>query len=259
MLGEFLTVSRDAALTAGNLLMDYYGKTTGTLKADKSMVTEADLEADKLIRETLSSNFPGHSILSEESGMEARDDEYLWVIDPLDGTANFSASVPFFAVSIALVHRGIPLAGVVHAPFQGELFHAVKGEGSFLNGKKLGIKNDLDLETSFLSFCNGADQEVRERMIRIYSRLKPLNNTVRHLGAPALELCYVAAGRFSAFIMPGAHSWDVAAGTLIVEEAGGIVSDFQRGAFTLTSADIMAAQHYLHEKLLKIVENALTT
>ncbi|MFX0123933.1 MAG: inositol monophosphatase family protein [Candidatus Hodarchaeota archaeon] len=256
MTTDFLNIAIEASRKAGKLILDLFHRDIKIMiKGDQSITTEADLKSDSLIKNIIKENFPTHDILSEESGKENHSSDYLWVIDPLDGSTNFSVRNPFFAVSIGLVRKNQPLLGVVYSPFQDELFKAELNRGAYLNNKFITVNEEATLKNSFLAFCNGRDLNSRKKMIKIYEKLKIENNKVRQVGAAALELCYVASGRFGAFIMPGLNSWDVFAGALIVKEANGITTDFKNNPFTLTSSDIIASTPSIHPILLNFVKN----
>ncbi|MFX1286017.1 MAG: inositol monophosphatase family protein [Promethearchaeota archaeon] len=255
MENNFLDIAIEASQKAGKLLLDLFTKEFEiSFKDDQSVVTEADLKAESLIISHIKDNFSHHSILSEESGKENQKSDYLWIIDPLDGSTNFSVRNPFFAVSIGLVHKNNPLLGVVYSPIQDELFIAENNKGAYLNGQEITINKSLTLEKSFLAFCNGRDLDSKKQIVRIYRELKFINNKVRQVGAAALELCYVAAGRFGAFIMTGVNAWDVIAGALIVKEAKGITTDFENNPFNVTSSSLIATSPSMHEVLLKIIK-----
>ncbi|MHA2365736.1 MAG: inositol monophosphatase family protein, partial [Candidatus Hodarchaeales archaeon] len=247
------------ALNAGKVLLDRFKSANRiNIKSDMSLVTEADLKANAIILESLEKKFPNHSILSEETGLKDQDSDYLWIIDPLDGTTNFSNHIPFFAVSIGLLYKNTPLIGVVYSPFQDELFYAEYKKGAYLNGHSIKVDNKKNLDTAFLAFDNGRNPEIRMKMIRIYQKLKLRNNVMRQVGAAALELCYVAAGRFGGFIMPGVNSWDVIAGSFIVNEGFGITTDFKNVPFSMKSHDLLASSPLLHEHLLEVITIALS-
>ncbi len=254
MTSSFLDIAIEASKEAGELLLElFYKELKVSFKSDQSIVTEADLKTESLIIKHIKDNFPHHSVLSEESGKENHNSDYLWIIDPLDGSTNFSVRNPFFAVSIGLLHKHKPLLGVVYAPIQDELFTAENNKGAYLNEQEITVDKSATLEKSFLAFCNGRDLNSREQVIEIYKDLKIINNKVRQVGAAALELCYVASGRFGAFIMPGVNAWDVIAGALIVEEAKGITTDFENNPFNVMSSNIIASSRSIHESLLKFV------
>jgi len=257
MTTKFMNIAIESAQKAGKLILNLFHKDMAiTTKLDQSILTEADLKADSLIKTIIQDNFPNHDIISEESGRENNPSAYLWVIDPLDGTTNFSVHNPFFAVSISLLRNTQALLGVVYSPFQNELFIAETNRGAYLNNKPISVNENGTLENSFLAYANGRDLNSRKQMVEIFKKLKVRNNKVRQVGAAALELCYVASGRFGAFLMPGLNAWDVFAGALIVKEAGGVVTDFQNKPLTLTSSDIIACSPSIHSILLDLINTS---
>ncbi|MFX1516137.1 MAG: inositol monophosphatase family protein [Promethearchaeota archaeon] len=254
MISEFIDIAIESAQRAGKLILNLFHKDIEiTTKLDRSILTEADLKADTLIKTIIQDYFPDHDILSEESGRENNPSDYLWVIDPLDGSTNFSVHNPFFAVSISLLHKDKPLIGVVYSPYQDELFTAEANRGAYLNNHPITVDENGTLEELFLAYANGRDINSRKKMVEVFGKLKLLNNKVRQVGAASLELCYVASGRFGAFLMPGLNAWDVFAGVLIVKEAGGVVTDFQNKPLILTSSDIIACSPSIHPILLDII------
>ncbi len=254
---KFVSVAKDAAKKAGKLIMKYYGsKIIKNYKEDKSIVTDADLESEKIILDLIKKEFPDHAILSEESGYRGLEDaEYLWCVDPLDGTTNFSMRNPFFNVSIALLRNKNPIMGVVYYPPQDEIFHAELGRGAYLNGKPIKVSTRDSMKASILTFCNSRDQEARIRVGKIYAELKLTNNYVRQIGSAALELCMVASGRVESFFMIGVRAWDVAAGWMMVKEAGGKTTDFDGNPFTIDSKNLLATNGTkIHEDLLEVIK-----
>ncbi|NIM45214.1 MAG: inositol monophosphatase, partial [Nitrososphaeria archaeon] len=230
-MSKELRVATTAALKAGEMLMEHYGKVHIKYKPDKSVVTEADIRSEETIKSILEKEFPRYSVLGEESGYIDRDSNYLWVVDPLDGTTNYKIRNPFFSVSIGLMHIKEPVLGVVYYPHQKEVFQAEKDKGAYLNDERIHVSGEDNIENSALTFCHGRDKESTETTIDIFRKLKRINHKVRQIGSASLELCYVACGRTEAFLMPGSNSWDVAAGALIVREAYGMVSDFSGEPF----------------------------
>lgn len=249
MNNEFLKIASEAAKTAGKMLLKKYGRVNIIYKSDNSVVTEADLEADSYIVKEIEDNFPSHSILSEESGEKDKSSDYVWIIDPLDGSSNYSTNNPFFAVSLGLRYKKNTILGVVYFPIQDELFFASKEKGAFLNGNRITVNEFATVDKSFIAFGNGRDQRSKEEIIKIYSFLKIRNNVVRQVGSPALGLSFVAAGRFGAFIMTGVNAWDAFAGALIIQEAEGIVTDFYGHPFNKESLNIIASSPSLHSEL----------
>lgn len=254
MRSKELRAATRAALEAGMVLMEYYGKVRAEYKSDRSIVTEADIKSEERIKSILESEFPTYSMLGEELGYVERDPNHSWVIDPLDGTTNYTMRTPFFSVSIGLMERGEPILGVVHYPHEGEVFRAERGGGAYLNEERIRVSDERDIEKSMLTFCHGRDEESTKAMVNIFGRLKLINNKVRQIGAASLELCYVACGRTDAFMMPGLNPWDVAAGALIVEEAGGRVSDFGGEPFHMNSRSLLASNGGLHDHLLELIK-----
>ncbi|NVM04984.1 MAG: inositol monophosphatase [Candidatus Helarchaeota archaeon] len=255
MSNKFLSTAIKAAKKAGQLIMKYYGtKTKKRYKEDKSIVTEADLESEKLILNMIKKSFPNHAILSEEAGLQDSDSDFLWCIDPLDGTTNFSMKNPFFNVSIALLRNKEPILGVVYYPPQDELFHSELGKGAYLNDKTIKVSSKDSMKAAIFTFCNSRDEEARKRVGKIYAELKLTNNYVRQIGSAALELCMVASGRVESFFMIGVRSWDVAAGWIMVKEAGGTVTDFKGNTFIYDSKNLLATNGTkIHEDLLEII------
>jgi myo-inositol-1(or 4)-monophosphatase len=248
-----LETAVEAARKAGRILMENYGRITVSYKKDLTIVTNADLESERYILSTLRREFPDHSILSEEAGLGEGDSEYMWAVDPLDGTTNYSMRNPFFNVSIALTYRKEPVVGVVYYPFQDELFHAEKGGGAYLNDERIKVSKIDSMMESIHTFCHASDRDSTLKMAGIWRRLKLLNPKVRQIGAGALELSYTACGRVDSFMMVNMNPWDVAAGALLVREAGGKVSDFTGREFDVDCRDILASNGRLHERLLEII------
>jgi myo-inositol-1(or 4)-monophosphatase len=248
-----LATARRAAIAAGRVLMKHYGKVEAKQKKDGSLVTVADGESERLIKKMLFRAFPDYSFLGEEGGLEERGAEFRWVVDPLDGTTNYAMKNPFFNVSIGLLKGEEPVLGVVYCPTQKEMFFAIRGKGAFLNGKRIKVSGGADLPRARVAFCHGKDKRSIEAISSIFHTMKSMNETFRQMGAGALELCYVACGRLDAFLTAGTHPWDVAAGLLIVREAGGIVTDFSGKEYDMYSPDILASNQKVHEKLLRIL------
>jgi myo-inositol-1(or 4)-monophosphatase len=253
-LSELETAIR-AIKEAGRIVRKYYGKTAVTYKSDKSLVTEADSASEKIMKNILQKEFPDYPILSEETGLTGEESDYLWVVDPLDGTTNYAFQNPFYDISIALTHKGNPILGIVLYPPQNELFWAEKGKGAYLNKERITVSDTEKVDRAIVTFCHNSDQDSVRRMINAFSELKVKNNNVRQLGAPALDLCYVACGRVDGFYMIGMHPWDVAAGAIILREAGGRVTDFSDHNFDLSSSDILGSNGRMHDDLLNILQN----
>ncbi|MBL7160810.1 MAG: inositol monophosphatase, partial [Candidatus Aenigmarchaeota archaeon] len=227
-------------------------------KAQGEIVTEADKASEGIILGILRKEFPQYAILSEESGSSGNGG-MMWVVDPLDGTTNYSIRNPFFNVSIGLASKAEQgwemVSGVVYAPFTGEVFFAEKGEGSFLNGDHIQVSEE-ELSKALVTYCHGSTNEQVSRTVKMFSTLKPLCRDFSRMRAGALELAFVAAGRTGAHISPGGKPWDSAAGSLLVQEAGGIVTDFTGQAWSPEGMerDILATNKVVHEKILEKIK-----
>lgn len=252
---EYLATATEAALEAGVILKQFWGKLRHI--SEKShpgdLVTEADKASEKRILEILQERVPDHPILSEETGMhENNAQDYLWTIDPIDGTTNYAHALPFCCVSIALLLRGSPQIGVVYNPLMDELFHAVKGQGAFLNHVPLSVSKNGELSKSLLA--TGFPYNRRDTEDNNYKEFIQLTNRsqgVRRFGAAALDLAYVAAGRLDGYWEHGIKIWDIAAGALLVEEAGGTVSDYDQGPLDLEAGRILATNGLVHAAISK--------
>jgi len=225
------------------------------VKSKSQIVTEADLIANKIIVNAIKKKFPTHAILSEETGRNKIKSEYLWVIDPLDGTTNYSIGSPLFAVSIALFKGNNPILGISYAPIMNELYFAEQSKGVFLNNKKIKVSNKKTLKESFFTYCHGSTDKDIKKAVKIYNKIKLSGHDSRQLGAAALELGFVAAGRTECIIIPGANSWDVGAGVLFVREAGGVVTDFSGKPWNLKTKDMVASNGKIHNQLIKFIKN----
>lgn len=217
-------------------------------------VTEGDYAAEKAIFEVIQHDYPNHFILSEEAGEIKMDSEYKWIIDPIDGTINFSNNIPICCVSIGLEHNGEIVMGAVYNPFMQEFYFAQKGFGASLNDKKLSVSNKTAVANSclvtgfpytYLDTPNGP--------LQIFEKLIRKGVPVRRLGSAALDLCWVAAGRFDGFYEHKLQAWDSAAGFLMVEEAGGKVTDFKGKPYSVYQPGIIATNGKIHDELVEIV------
>lgn len=257
-LSNLTLLAIEAALQAGDIVRQGYGTHLNIQHKEgrHNLVTEFDHLAEKSIVDFLSQHAPLSRFLAEESGKGGTPDaELLWIIDPLDGTVNFAHQVPHFAVSIAAVKKGVTLAGVIFQPLTHELFVAEKGVGAFLNGARLKVSKVSDLEKSFLA--TGFPYNLHENphhCIDHFVDLLKLGLPVRRLGAATLDFAYVAAGRFEAFFEVSLAPWDCAAGVLLVQEAGGEVSSWDRKPFDLHSyKPVLATNGALHAPLSAVL------
>jgi myo-inositol-1(or 4)-monophosphatase len=259
-LRYFLEVAVKAALAAGEYLCRQIHRTRQVdYKGVVNLVTDCDRQSQKIILSVIGQAFPDHGFLAEENGHRVTGrEEYCWLIDPLDGTTNYAHGLPIFCVSIALEKEGELLVGVVYDPMRQELFQAIKGQGARLNGRRLKVSQTSSLNLSLLA--TGFPYDLRK---------SPVNNLVhfenflfrvqaiRLCGAAALDLAYVACGRFDGFWELKLNPWDVAAGSLLVEEAGGRVTDFKGTKIDLAAGEIVASNGLIHASMLKILRMGL--
>jgi len=275
------------------LLREYKNFDRGAikLKSHHEIVTRADLMSEEIIIKEIKKNFPNHRILSEEMGEEGHDSEYLWVIDPIDGTTNFSIHNPLWSISLAVAHlspqppllnrrggdelpsylggvgggidrrgeaskasRGEVIFGVIYAPMLDELYVAELGKGAKLNNKKITVSN-IKTGKVLNTFCHGSKTADIKKALAYYRKQKLAELDCRQMGSAAIELAYVACGRVESFVAPGANDWDVAAGALLVCEAGGIVTDFFGQDWKLGSGDIAASNGKVHREVLRVINS----
>lgn len=249
-----------AAYEGGHVLRSYFGQNPEIRKKGAiDLVTRADTESEKAIIGRIRSRFPDHAILAEESGLDpgAREshDKNRWIIDPLDGTTNFSHELGFFSISIAFEHDGEILIGVVLNPLNGELFSAVTGEGAFLNNNPVTVSNATSVGESLLATGFPYDlPPVFHQLRSRFSACLKRSQGIRRLGSAALDLCYLACGRFDGFWEQNLHPWDTAAGLRIAEEAGATVTDFSNNAFSIDKNEILATNGHIHEEMITLLE-----
>lgn len=220
---------------------------------DSDIVTIADKESERIIKDFIRTNFPDHAILSEESGETDGTASYRWVIDPVDGTTNFFAGIPFWAISIGVEYLGRTEIGVVYLPATGELFHAVRGKGAFLNGKPIRVSSETHLSRSVISTGFPVDKDTNpDNNLDNLAAIMPLVRDMRRLGSAASDMCYVAAGFLNGYWELNLHEWDVNAATLIVEEAGGICTRFRPNR----GISLLCAPPAIHDQLLPLLHTS---
>jgi myo-inositol-1(or 4)-monophosphatase len=253
---KFTQTAIDAAVAGGKVLQSYYNKNIAVdFKSEIDPVTDADRASQEAIFKRIKKSFPGHAVLGEEGKQQDESSEYRWIVDPLDGTVNFIHNLPLFSVSVALMHNGEVVAGVVHAPLMRETFVAQKGAGAYCNGKRIAVSDKSTLlkslvVTGFAYTVHSKPGTVMERFARVVGKAQG----VRRFGSAAIDLSYVAAGRFEAFWEEGLGAWDVAAGALIVQEAGGLVTDFDNKGNYIFGGAILASNGRIHRSMLRLVK-----
>lgn len=265
MHNRYLQTAIEIAQQAGGLLMEYFGKLEPTQiqsKGYRDLVTEADYQSEKLIVAQLSSHFPEHGILAEELTDKAGNGPYRWFVDPLDGTVNFAHRHPFFSVSLAMAKDGIMQIGVIFAPVLQQLFYAIKDEGAFCQvsasaNQRLHVSPVSDIGQALLATGFAHNRMGHYPAIdRAFLQLLASSLDIRRCGAASLDLCYVASGNYDAFWECGLQPHDVAAGSLIVKEAGGKVSDWQGKDQYLWGKQIVASNGEFHDVILSTLAGA---
>ncbi|HEY2881802.1 MAG TPA: inositol monophosphatase family protein [Pirellulales bacterium] len=254
-MSDFLSICEQAARAGGQVLLDWVGRFAAKEKGPADLVTEADLASQDKIREILLSAFPEHGFLGEEGGPSGvHDAEFRWLVDPLDGTTNYVHQVPCYCTSIALERRGQLICGTVFDPVSGECFTAEAGRGAFLNGKKLAVSDIDDISKSLVVVSLPPRVQLHSRELDELARVTVACQAIRRTGSAALNLCYVAAGRFDAYWGGNTKPWDVAAGALMIVEAGGVITGLNGGPLHLADPSFIAASTPpLHGQMMELV------
>jgi myo-inositol-1(or 4)-monophosphatase len=250
-VASFLETAADIAREAGALLMRYMG-VGFELKGEFDLVTDADRASERLVVERLRSHFPTHSIVGEEGGSHDGSGDYRWYVDPLDGTTNFAHGFPMFNVTLGLERGGSLIAGVVFDPVRGELFAAERGGGAYLNNHRIHVSKVARLDNCLVATGFPSYKRHLNINIHFYHQLAMATHGVRRAGSAALDLAYVAAGRLDAFWEFGLNPWDMAAGLLLVEEAGGRTSDMLGAPASLRAPHVLADNGTVHDQILTI-------
>jgi myo-inositol-1(or 4)-monophosphatase len=255
---EYLATAIEAVLQAGAVQMEHFG---GELRVDKKgvidLVTNIDIQIERTFRAMIGDRFPDHVVLGEEFQAEGPGEQvpgFCWVFDPIDGTTNYAHGLPIFCCSVALEVSGEPVVAAVYDPTRAELFTAERGQGAWLNGAPLRVSSADSLLDSLL--VTGFHYDVHrnpDEVVGLFSRFITKARAVRRLGSAALDLCYVAAGRFDAFWEQRLHPWDVAGGALLVQEAGGRVTTMTGGPYASRAGSVLATNGRLHAPMLDVI------
>ena len=251
-----IKVARKAADEAGKILKALFGRVENiSKKGEIDIVTEADIQSEEAVIDIIRNEFPQDSILSEEAGEDKHGPERVWIIDPLDGTTNFAHGFPFFGVSIALEVKNKVVLGIVFNPVMGELFEAVRGDGAYLSGKPIYVSNIKSLNDALLGtgFPYSIHEDSKDVIILLQGMIVKAQG-IRRAGAAAIDLCYVAAGRLDGFWEQGLKPWDTAAGSLILQEAGGQAGDFSGGPYSPYQETIIAGNPSVYRAMLEVIE-----
>jgi myo-inositol-1(or 4)-monophosphatase len=252
---DFLPALAEIAREAGALLMDYFRQHVKVeYKGEADLVTVADRASEALIRDRLRQRWPSFDILGEEGGLQDTGSDYRWYVDPLDGTTNFAHGFPVFCVSMGLDYQGNRIAGVIYDPTRNELFAAEQGSGAYLNQQRIHVSKTANLAECLVATGFPSHKRHKNPNIFFYHQISLHTHGVRRAGSAALDLCYVACGRLDGFWEFNLNSWDTAAGVVIIQEAGGKVSDFKGGPFQLDSRETLASNGLVHQALLNEME-----
>jgi myo-inositol-1(or 4)-monophosphatase len=252
-----LNFAMEAARDAGRLLMEKFGRVLKvSKKGDINLVTDADLASEALIIERIRSHYPKHAVLAEESGTTVTegDQEWKWIIDPLDGTTNFAHGYPCFCVTLALEHRGELVIGVTYDPTRDELFAAERGQGATLNGKSIRVSDTDDLGDALIVTGFPYDFKSKPHFARHLTDFLVASRGVRRDGSAAIDMAYVACGRFDGFWEEGLNPWDMAAGVLIIEEAGGQVTGYDGANFSIYRPPMVCSNGLIHAQMLRVLK-----
>ena len=255
--GEARDVALQAALAAGDILRSSFGKVEHLrFKGEVDLVTEIDERSEKAIVEIIRARFPDHRVLAEEGSVGGQDDRHRWIVDPLDGTTNYAHGLPVFCVSIAYEQDGRVEVGAIYDPMRDEMFLAQRGRRVSLNGRPLAVSTTNVLLSSLLATGFPYDRSLLARAMSQFAALSGKSRAVRRLGSAALDAAYVAAGRLECYWETVVSPWDIAAGWLMVEQAGGQVTDLQGRPFVLSGGEILASNGYIHATMLEALAEA---
>ena len=249
-------VGIEAIYSGARVLRNHFGRIAQiNQKGAFDLVTEADTESEKQIMETILEAFPDHAILAEESGVNKGSAEYQWLIDPLDGTTNYVHQLPFFTIAIALAVRGNIELGLILNPMDGELYAAIAGKGATLNGKSIKVSSTASVSDSLLVTGFPYDfNEIAEPAMKRFSDCQQASQGVRRLGSAALDMCYLACGRFDGFWEQNLKPWDKAAGAVIAAEAGAVITNFSNQPFSINQKEILITNGRIHEEMLSLLK-----
>ncbi|MBT3690536.1 inositol monophosphatase [bacterium] len=254
-------VAEVAARMAGKYLENNFSKVSRSrnfkLKSKDQIQTPLDKGAEKIIINEIKKHFPTHRIYSEEIGDNLKNSDYYWIIDPLDGTTNYTMHLPTYGVAIGLAYKEKMVLGITYVPVLKELTVAELGKGAFINNKRLRVSKRKKISDSILIFCHGSLVKDMKRAIKLYKAFKLKTLDLRQIGSAVVEFQIMAMGRVEAVMLPGGNLHDVATGALIVKEAGGKVTDFNNKEWTIYSKDILVSNGLVHNQVLKIIKQSL--
>lgn len=252
---DYLPPMQELAREAGSVLLSYFGKVAIEYKGEVDLVTEADRSSEKLIVRRIRQQWPSHNVMGEEGSRTETGSDFRWYVDPLDGTTNFAHGYPVFCVSIALEYKAERIAGVIYDPCRNEMFAAEKGAGATLNGRGIHVSKISRLAECLVATGFPSHKRHKNPNIHFYHQITLRSHGVRRAGSAALDLCCVACGRYDAFWEFNLNPWDTAAGSLLVQEAGGRITNFTGGPFEISSREVLASNALVHDELLREFKN----
>lgn len=253
---NFLETAIEAAKESGNIQMQGFGHAHKVeFKGVSNIVTEIDKKCESFIIERLQKEFPAHDILAEEGGGEHKKSQYRWIIDPLDGTVNYAHGYPLFCTSIALEYNGEVIVGVVYEPNRNELFTAEKGAGATMNGRRIKVSQTKELKHALLDtgFAYNIHEGEKRNNLENFGDFLLKTQAIRRDGVAAVDLCYLACGRFDGFWELFLKPWDIAAGSLIIKEAGGTVTSFNGSPLDIYGVEILASNGFIHKQMMEVL------
>ncbi len=258
LTNKLLTTAVTAARLAGDIILKNLGRlSTADIQTKQAFdfVTKVDRWSEAVIMKTIREKFPNHLFLSEETLQQKGNGDYRWIIDPLDGTTNFIHGFPIFSVSVALEYQSEIVLGVVFDPLRDENFHAIKGSGAFLNNDKIRVSDTVNLENSLIATgFPFRRKEMISSYLDAFKKIFEKVSDIRRAGSAAIDLAYIAAGRTEGFFELNLSPWDIAAGSLLIKEAGGSITDFDGGDQYLSTGNVVAGNNGIHPEILKIIK-----
>jgi len=262
VIEDILKFSIEIALEAGKILMKGFRSpdTEISFKSRTNLVTNIDRESEIHLFQRVRATFPNHAIVAEEGNLHETNDDYIWFIDPLDATNNYAHGLPYFCVSIGVYSKSEKrmITGVVYNPYLGEMFFASRGGGSFLNNELIKVSETRDIGISVLATGFPYDKENHEKNnLMQFNKFLPRIQGIRRMGSAAIDLCYVACGRLDGYWEPELCSWDMAAGSIIVEEAGGVVTKYDGSIFDQDIAEIVASNGIIHNQMISVLNERM--
>lgn len=251
------SVAKKAVVESGKIILKNFGKTVDvSFKGERDMVTDIDLRSEKLILSLIKKHFPEHGILSEESGTFNENAEYVWVVDPIDGTMNYRYGMAPFRVGICLLQNKKPIISAIYNPIKNHLYFAEKNKGTTLNGKKIKVSNRQNLIQSVVMTHLSSNKEARMQTISLLEKVFSQSMQVRMFGSTFASMTYIAEGKFDVYFNVRQKPWDILPGGLIIEEAGGIVTDIAGREVGLDSSSLLATSGKIHKEMLELLKTS---